>query len=130
MATPTDRKYTKSHEWILVDGDQATVGLTEFAVKSIQDIVFLELPKPGDSFDAMKPLGVIESVKAVFDINLPLAGKITEANEPLVENFDDLAADPFGKGWLVKIQLADSGADQSHLMDAAAYDEHCANEDH
>jgi glycine cleavage system H protein len=126
---PSDLKYLKSHEWIKVEGGSATIGLTDFAVKAIQDIVFLELPKPGDSFESGKPLGVIESVKAVFDINMPLGGKITEINEPLIENFDDLAGDPFEKGWLVKIELSDAGEDQGHLLDAAAYGKHCAEED-
>ena len=130
MSAPSNLKYLKSHEWINVEGSSATIGLTDFAVKAIQDIVFLELPKVGDSFDAEKPLGVIESVKAVFDINMPLAGKITQINQPLVDNFDDLAGDPFGKGWLVKIELTDASADQSQLLDSAAYDKHCAEEAH
>lgn len=128
MATPSDLKYTKSHEWIKIDGDTATVGLTEFAVKAIQDVVFLELPAAGSSYDSMKPFGVIESVKAVFDLNAPLGGEVLEANEPLQDAFEDLISDPFGKGWLIKLKLA-AGGDESHLLDAAAYDKHCAAEE-
>ena len=129
MSSPADLKYAKSHEWIKVEGNTATVGLTDFAVKAIQDVVFLELPQVGASFESEKPFGVIESVKAVFDLNTPIGGKVTEVNEPLQDAFDDLIADPFGKGWLIKLELTD-GASDSHLLDAAAYDKHCAEEDH
>lgn len=128
MATPNDRKYSKTHEWIKVEGNSATIGLTEFAVHAIKDIVFLELPAKGKSAEAGKPFGVIESVKAVFDLNAPLGGSITAVNEALLNDYSPLNADPYGAGWLLKIEgvSGDAGA----LLDAAAYDKHCAEEHH
>lgn len=128
MATPNDRKYSKTHEWVKVDGSNATIGLTEFAVHAIKDIVFLELPSAGKSAEAGKPFGVIESVKAVFDLNAPLGGKIVAVNEALLNDFGPLTADPYNAGWLLKIEgvSGDAGA----LLDAAAYDKHCAEEAH
>lgn len=128
MATPNDRKYSKTHEWVKVDGSNATIGLTEFAVHAIKDIVFLELPAAGKSAEAGKPFGVIESVKAVFDLNAPLGGKIVAVNEALLNDFGPLTADPYNAGWLLKIEgvSGDAGA----LLDAAAYDKHCAEEAH
>jgi glycine cleavage system H protein len=128
MATPNDRKYTKTHEWIKVEGAGASVGLTEFAVHAIKDIVFLELPSAGKAVEAEKPFGVIESVKAVFDLNSPLAGSIAEVNTPLLNDYNTLVGDPYGKGWLLK--LSGVAGDQSHLLDAAAYDKFCAEDHH
>ena len=128
MATPNDRKYTKTHEWIKVDGSSATVGLTEFAVHAIKDIVFLELPAAGKAVEAEKPFGVIESVKAVFDLNSPLGGSIAEVNTPLLNDYNTLVADPYAKGWLLK--LSGVAGDQGHLLDAAAYDAFCAEDHH
>ena len=128
MATPNDRKYTKTHEWIKLDGANASVGLTEFAVHAIKDIVFLELPSAGKAAEAEKPFGVIESVKAVFDLNCPLSGSISEVNTPLLNDYNTLVADPYGKGWLLK--LSGVAGDQGHLLDAAAYDKFCAEDHH
>jgi glycine cleavage system H protein len=128
MSSPNDRKYTKSHEWVKVEGKVATVGLSEFAIHAIKDIVFLELPPLGKELQAMKPFGVIESVKAVFDLNAPLPGKVSQVNEAMASDFDTLAKDPYNKGWLVKIEA--SSSDDSALMDAAAYDKFCAEEQH
>lgn len=128
MPTPNDRKYSKTHEWVKVEGANATVGLTEFAVHAIKDIVFLELPSAGKSAEAGKPFGVIESVKAVFDLNAPLGGRIVAVNEALLNDFGPLTADPYNAGWLLKLEgvTGDVGA----LLDAAAYDKHCAEEAH
>jgi glycine cleavage system H protein len=128
MATPNDRKYTKTHEWIKVDGAGASVGLTEFAVHAIKDIVFLELPAAGKAAEAEKPFGVIESVKAVFDLNCPLSGSIAEVNTPLLDDYNTLVSDPYGKGWLLKLSAV--SGDQGHLLDAAAYDKFCAEDHH
>jgi glycine cleavage system H protein len=128
MPTPNDRQYAKTHEWIKVEGSGATVGLTEFAVHAIKDIVFLELPAAGKTLEEGKPFGVIESVKAVFDLNAPLGGSVTEVNSPLLNDYDALSGDPYGKGWLLK--LGGVSGDQAGLMDAAAYDKFCAEEQH
>ncbi len=128
MATPNDRKYTKTHEWIKLEGDKATVGLTEFAVHAIKDIVFLELPNAGKAVEGEKPFGVIESVKAVFDLNCPMSGSIAEVNTPLLNDYNTLVSDPYAKGWLLK--LSGVSGSQAHLLDAAAYDQFCAEDHH
>ena len=128
MPSPSDRKYTKTHEWIKVEGATATVGLTDFAVHAIKDIVYLELPAKGKAAEAGKPFGIIESVKAVFDLNAPLGGSISAVNDALLGDFSPLASDPYGKGWLLKLEAL--SGDQSSLLDAAAYDKHCAEEAH
>ena len=128
MPSPNDRKYTKSHEWILIEGNSATVGLSDFAVHAIKDIVFLELPAVGKELEQMKPFGVVESVKAVFDLYCPLSGTVRQANTAAMDDFDLLSKDCYGKGWLLKIDLKTT--DTAHLMDAAAYDKFCAEEQH
>jgi glycine cleavage system H protein len=128
VTTPNDRKYTKTHEWIKIEGGDATVGLTEFAVHAIKDIVFLELPEAGKNAEAGKPFGVIESVKAVFDLNSPLSGRIADVNAPLLSDYDTLVADPYTKGWLMKLNGV--SGEQGHLLDAAAYDKFCAEDHH
>lgn len=128
MASPNDRKYTKSHEWVKIDGSVATVGLSEFAIHAIKDIVFLELPPAGRVLEQLKPFGVIESVKAVFDLYAPLPGTVSAVNQGMMDEFDTLAADSYEKGWLIKMDI--KVTDTSHLMDAAAYDKFCAEEQH
>jgi glycine cleavage system H protein len=128
MATPSDRLFTKTHEWIKFEGDGASVGLTEFAVQAIKDIVYLELPEAGKTLEAGKPFGVIESVKAVFDLNAPLGGKAVQVNDEIEAEFGPLVSDPYGAGWLLR--LSGLNGDKSALMDAAAYDQFCAQEQH
>lgn len=128
MASPNDRKYTQSHEWIKIEGNAATIGLSEFAIHAIKDIVFLELPSQGQALEQLKPFGVIESVKAVFDLMAPLPGKVTQVNSAMMDHFDTLAKDSYEQGWLIKMDL--SSTDTSHLMDAATYDKFCAEEQH
>ena len=128
MATPSDRLYTKTHEWIQVSADSAVIGLTEYAVHAIKDIVFLELPAAGKALEQGKPFGVIESVKAVFDLNSPLAGTVSGVNQAVADDFNALSGDPYGKGWLVKVSGV--AGDKGQLLDAAAYDKFCAEEHH
>ncbi|HTB34854.1 MAG TPA: glycine cleavage system H protein [bacterium] len=128
MATPSDRLYTKTHEWIQVSGDGAVIGLTEYAVQAIKDIVFLELPAEGKALEQGKPFGVIESVKAVFDLNSPLAGTVSGVNQAVADDFSALSGDPYHKGWLVKVSGV--AGDKAQLLDAAAYDKFCAEEHH
>lgn len=126
MNAPADLKYTASHEWLRMENGLAVVGITEFAVHAIKDVVFLELPAVGKAQEAGKPFGVVESVKAVFDLNSPVSGEVVEVNQKAAEDFG-LLNDPYGKGWLVKIK---PGAEMPGLMDAAAYAAHCAAEQH
>ena len=128
MSSPQDRLYTRTHEWIRIEGGGASVGLTAFAVEAIKDIVFIELPAPGRVLEAGKPFGVVESVKAVFDLNAPLAGVVAETNKAVESDFSALASDPYGAGWLLRVEGVAGG--REGLLDAAAYDRFCAEERH
>ena len=119
---PQDRKYTQEHEWILVEGGQGTVGVSEFAAHELGDIVFVELPAVGSSFKQGDPCGTIESVKAVADLYLPVSGEIVAVNDAVSGSPELLNSDPFGQGWLVKVKLS-APAELEALLDAAAYGE-------
>jgi len=117
---PDNFRYTKEHEWVLADGDTATVGITDHAQQELGDIVYVDLPKVGTRVDAGKSLGSVESVKAVSDIYSPVSGEIVEINESLADAPEQLNTDPHGRAWLVKIRLG-SPEEISHLMTAADY---------
>jgi glycine cleavage system H protein len=120
-------KYTKSHEWISLQGQTATVGITDFAVKQLTDLVHIELPRSGRTLKQGETFGEVESVKAVSDLYCPVAGEITAVNEALADDLSVLSDDPFGKGWMIKLKLADPTA-VSILLDRAAYEAFCADE--
>lgn len=122
MAQPSDRSYTKEHEWVKFDGKSALVGITDYAQSSLGDIVYVELPKPGTALEKSKPMGVVESVKAVSDIYAPVAGTVGEINSAVEDDPSKVNGDPFGDGWLVKLTDVDP-SDKSGLLDGAAYDE-------
>ena len=117
---PEDLKYTEDHEWIKVDGDIATMGITDYAQNELGDIVFVELPEEDDEFDQGDAMGVVESVKAVSDIYMPISGAIAEANEEVLDAPDLVNSDPYGEGWLIKIRIADESQLDS-LMSADDY---------
>ena len=119
---PADRKYTQEHEWILVDAGNGTVGVTEFAAHELGDIVFVELPAVGSTFNRGDAVGTIESVKAVADLYLPVSGEIVAVNDAVAGSPELLNSDSFGKGWLVKVKLS-APAELDALLDAAAYNE-------
>ena len=121
MSFPTDLKYSASHEWAKIEGDLATVGITDFAAGELGDIVFVELPAVGTKVSAGKPFGTVEAVKAVSDLNAPLSGEVAEINSNLEATPDLVNKDSYGQGWMLKIKLSDP-AEASRLMDAAAYD--------
>ena len=120
-AYPDDRRYTKSHEWIRLDGDVATVGISDHAQKELGEIVFVELPEVGEIFDANEEFGTIESVKAVSELFLPVAGEILELNKVLADEPGAVNEDPHGDGWLVKIKIS-SDAELDELMNASTYE--------
>ncbi len=126
---PADLRFAKTHEWLKLEGDTATVGISEFATSQLTDLVFLDLPKVGKKLKAGETFGVIESVKSANDLYAPVAGEVTAVNSPLADDLAVLSADPFGKGWLIKLKVSDPSAANS-LMDAAAYQEHCDAEAH
>ncbi len=122
-------KYAKSHEWVAVEGDIATIGITDFAVKALTDLVYVDLPAVGGNVGVGDNCGEVESVKAVSDLYAPVSGEIVEVNEQLADNLDLLSDDAFGAGWILKIKMA-SPADLDNLLDRAAYEQNCQNEDH
>jgi glycine cleavage system H protein len=121
---PQDLRYTKEHEYVKSDGaDVVTVGITDYAQGELGDVVFVELPKVGDTFAAMQVFGTIEAVKAVSELYSPVAGEVVEVNGALDANPALVNSDPYGEGWMVKMRLADASA-LDGLMDAAAYGSH------
>jgi glycine cleavage system H protein len=112
--------YAPTHEWLFLDGDIATVGITRFAVDQLTDLVFVELPAVGKKLDAGASFGVVESVKAVSDVYAPLAGEVVEANQAVVADPALLSKDPYDLGWLIKIRLANPG-DVGRLLSASDY---------
>jgi glycine cleavage system H protein len=127
MEFPEDYKYSKEHEWVLVEGHVATVGITDFAQDQLGDIVFVELPTVGDKVSKEDAFGVVESVKAVSDIYAPVSGKVLEVNDDLPENPEMLNEDPYGDGWIIKIEMSDPD-ELNDLMTAAEYEEYVAEE--
>lgn len=113
-------RYTKTHEWVRVEGDEGYVGITDYAQQQLSDIVFVEMPEVGDSFEKGEVFGVVESVKAASDVYLPVAGEIVELNEELEDSPDLVNRDPYGDGWFVKFVIEDHD-ELGSLMDADAY---------
>ena len=119
---PDDRKYSQEHEWILVEGDTATIGVTDHAASELGDIVFVELPEVGMEVNQNDVAGTIESVKAVADLFVPVGGEVVAVNEAVVDNPELVNNSPMEDGWLMKIKLADPG-EVDNLLTAAAYEE-------
>jgi glycine cleavage system H protein len=120
MAYPANFRYTKEHEWIDLQGDSGTIGITDYAQHELGDVVFVELPKVGTKLTAGKPLGTVESVKAVSEIYSPVGGEVTAINETLADSPEKINTDPQGAAWLIKLKVANP-SEISALMDAAAY---------
>ena len=120
---PQDLKFAKTHEWARLDEGSGvvTVGISHFAVEQLGDIVFLELPPPGEPATKEAPFGVIESVKAAIDIEAPVSGEVAESNQTLPDSLDTLGEDPYGAGWMVKIKVSDP-TELDSLMNAAEYE--------
>ena len=114
-----ERRYTKTHEWVTVEGKQATIGITDFAQSQLGDVVFLELPAVGRKVGERETFGVIESVKAASDLYSPVAGRIVEVNEKLSAKPELVNSDPYGDGWILKLELA--GEPPSDLLDEGEY---------
>ena len=119
---PADLRYTKDHEWVRVDGDTATIGVTDFAANQLGDVVFVDLPGAGKAVEQFATFGVVESVKAVSDLYAPVSGEVLEVNEELASNPELVNGDPFGSGWMIKVRIADAGQ-VAGLLDAAAYEQ-------
>jgi len=123
MNIPADLKYTQDHEWIKIDGDIATVGITAFAQGELGDIVYVEIETEGEELDKEEVFGSVEAVKTVSDLFMPVSGEITEFNEALEASPETVNEDPYGEGWMIKIKMSDT-SELEGLMDADAYKAH------
>jgi glycine cleavage system H protein len=120
---PQELKYTEDHEWVKVDGETATFGITDYAQSELGDVVFLELPTVGDTVKQGDTFGSIEAVKTVADLYAPLSGEVVKVNEALENEPETVNKDPYGGGWLIKVTLSDA-TEVDSLMDAATYEQH------
>ncbi len=126
---PEELRYSKTHEWVRVEGNVAVIGITDFAQGELSDIVMVELPQVGREVKIEDSIGVIEAVKAVTDLYSPISGKVLEVNTNLSASPETINSDPYGEGWIAKLELADP-SEAEKLMDAAAYKEFLATEGH
>lgn len=122
MNIPDNLKYTKDHEWIKTNGEEAIVGVTDYAQNELGDIVFIEVETVGETLDKEETFGTIEAVKTVSDMFMPVSGEVLEFNEDLEQNPEIVNSDPYGKGWIIKIKMSDL-SELDELLDAAAYKE-------
>ncbi len=123
MNIPENLKYTKDHEWVKIEGDTATIGITDFAQSELGDVVFVEVDAVGEELDKEETFGSIEAVKTVSDLFMPLGGEVTEFNEALEDAPDTINKDPYGKGWIIKMKISDA-SEADDLMSAEDYKEH------
>ena len=126
---PKKLRYAKSHEWASLEGDKCTIGITQFAVDQLTDVVYVELPDPGDNVFAGESFGEIESVKAVSDLYSPVNGEITAVNEKLTNDPSAVANDPYGQGWMIKVKV-EPGTTLDHLLTLEQYEKQIASEGH
>jgi glycine cleavage system H protein len=123
VTVPNDRQYTRDHEWIRLDGEEATVGITDYAADQLGDIVFVELPDVGRALEAGRAFGVVESVKAVSDLFAPVAGEVAATNDALAGSPELVNSDPYGEGWMLRLRVGPDALAAADLLDAGAYEE-------
>jgi glycine cleavage system H protein len=121
MAVPKDYKFTKTHEWVKIDGDIATIGITEYAQSELGDITYLELPGAGTTLNQAEPFGVVESVKAASDVYSPISGEVVEENSAAIDAPETVNQSPFTDAWLIKVRVSDT-SQLDNLLDAEAYE--------
>jgi glycine cleavage system H protein len=124
---PDNLQYTKDHEWLRVTGDTAEVGITDFAQNALGDVVYVELPNVGDSFDQGKPFGSVESVKSVSELFSPISGEVVEINEALADSPELVNTEPYKGGWMIKLKISDPGEIDS-LLNASEYEDFVASQ--
>jgi len=125
--TPEELSYTKDHEWVRIKGNEATVGITDHAQDQLGDVVYVELPKVGDKFEASEPFGSVESVKAVSEIYMPVSGTVVEVNETLNESPELVNEDPYGDGWIIRIKI-NNPAQVDALLTSIEYEDYIKEE--
>ena len=128
MSAPSDRKFHETHEWAKQEGELISIGITDVAIERLSDLVFIDLPEAGTELAVGQAYGEVESVKAVSDLYAPVSGEVLEVNESLPDTLEVLSDDPYGRGWVAKIKIVDE-ADLANLMDHAAYQQQCAEEE-
>jgi len=126
---PNDFYYTKEHEWSKVEGDEAVVGITDFAQKQLGDIIYVDLPKPGKILEAHQTIGTVESVKSVSDVYSPISGEVIQVNSVLAQSPDTVNKDPHGEGWIVRLKVKDK-SEITNLMKAADYEKYLEGLEH
>ena len=127
MKFPKKLRYTREHEWVLIEGNQATFGITDYAQHELGEVVFVELPKVGDSVTKDEPFGVVESVKAASDVYAPVSGEVTETNDDLTSSPELINDDPYGDAWLIRVEMSDT-SEVEHLMSAQDYKDYVEEE--
>jgi len=120
---PENLRYSKDHEWVLVEGDVATIGITDYAQHSLGDVVYVDLPRSGDSFNSHEAFGSVESVKAVSEVFTPIAGEIVEVNDALNDDAEKVNSDPYGEAWFIKIKMENAG-EVDKMLSAEEYEEY------
>ena len=123
---PEDLRYSKDHEWVKVDGDVATIGITDYAQHSLGDVVYVDLPRVGDPFNTHEAFGSVESVKAVSEIFTPVAGEVTEVNDALNETPENVNNDPYGEAWMLKVKMTNPN-EADGMLSAEEYEEYLSN---
>jgi len=124
---PENLRYSKDHEWVKVDGDVATIGITDYAQHSLGDVVYVDLPRVGDSFGSHESFGSVESVKAVSEVFTPVAGEVTEVNEALNDTPENVNNDPYGEAWMLKIKMENPN-EADGMLSAEEYEEYLSNQ--
>jgi len=127
--TPSDLLYARSHEWVTTDGDELTVGITDYAQQALGDVVFVELPEVGRILEQGEIFGAVESVKAASDVYAPVSGEITAVNDALLDAPELINGEPYAAGWLLKLRSSKFEDERAALLDAAAYEQHAADEE-
>lgn len=124
---PENLRYSKDHEWVSVEGDVATIGITDYAQSSLGDVVYVDLPRSGDKFDAHESFGSVESVKAVSEVFVPVGGEVVEVNDALNDNAEVVNSDPYGEAWFIKVKMANAG-DADALLSGVEYEEYLSSQ--
>jgi glycine cleavage system H protein len=125
---PENLRYSKDHEWVSVEGEVATIGITDYAQHSLGDVVYIDFPRAGDKFASHEAFGSVESVKAVSEIFTPIAGEVTEVNEGLNDSPEQVNSDPYGNGWMVKLKM-DNPGEADGLLSAVEYEEYLSSQE-
>jgi glycine cleavage system H protein len=127
--TPSNLLYASTHEWVTTEGDEVTIGITDYAQHALGDVVFVELPDVGRTLERGETFGAVESVKAASDLYAPVSGEVLEVNESLLDSPETVNSEPYGGGWMIKLRASDFEGERGNLMQAEAYEKHAAEQE-